>query len=237
MKGNPKMAFAVMIEMRLMLCFGASYIMQVAVRQATRYAACRRQFRTIPGSKEERKLIDYQTHMAVLAPNLATAIVLNLASLKVRELNNQSKAQIASKNDYSMLDLLHHLTSGFKAFSTDAQYRGVDELRQACGGAGFLLASGIASIWIDGSPNVTIDGVSVLMYQQSSRYLLKQLKKREKGEQLKNVFSYLNNAETLLGSKCPESIKEFLSLPNLTHTLKVRAAFFANQTYRLLSSS
>jgi hypothetical protein len=56
-------------------------------RHAIRYAACRRQFKSIQGSKEERKLIDYQTHMAILGPNLALAFVLQFAGLTLIELN------------------------------------------------------------------------------------------------------------------------------------------------------
>jgi len=36
-----------------------------------------------------------------------------------------------------------------KALATSIVYHGVDELRQSCGGAGFLLASGIADWWIE----------------------------------------------------------------------------------------
>ena len=55
----------------------------------------------------------------------------------------------------------------------DYAYFGIDELRQACGGAGFTLASGIADIWQDIAPYSTFEGVNVVMAQQSSRYVLK----------------------------------------------------------------
>ena len=38
---------------------GCSFGLQKSLLIATRYAACRRQFKTIPGEQEERKLIDY----------------------------------------------------------------------------------------------------------------------------------------------------------------------------------
>ena len=49
--------------------------------------------------------------------------------------------------DFKLLDALHHYTSGLKALATNYAYFGIDELRQACGGAGFSLASGIADVW------------------------------------------------------------------------------------------
>jgi alkylation response protein AidB-like acyl-CoA dehydrogenase len=51
-----------------------------------------------------------------------------------------------------------------KAMATDMVYFGSDELRQACGGAGFLLSSGIADLWADGAASPTYEGVNVLMY-------------------------------------------------------------------------
>lgn len=60
-----------------------------------------------------------------------------------------------------------------KALVTDIMYIGTDELRQACGGAGFLLSSGIADWWAEASAFPTFEGVNTVMYQQSSRLLLK----------------------------------------------------------------
>jgi hypothetical protein len=58
------------------------------------------------------------------------------------ESNSRSK-----DGDFSMIDMLHHFTSGFKTICAKFVYEGVDELRQACGGAGYLLSSGIGFNW------------------------------------------------------------------------------------------
>ena len=52
-----------------------------------------------------------------------------------------------------------------KALGTELVYVGMDELRQACGGAGFLLSSGIADSWNEVAPFPTYEGVNVIMYQ------------------------------------------------------------------------
>ena len=77
------------------------------------------------------------------------------------------------KGRFESLETLHHVTSGMKALVTDIMYIGTDELRQACGGAGFLLSSGIADWWAEASAFPTFEGVNTVMYQQSSRLLLK----------------------------------------------------------------
>jgi alkylation response protein AidB-like acyl-CoA dehydrogenase len=70
----------------------------------------------------------------------------------------------AEDPDYKLLDVIHHFSSGLKALGTNYCYFGVDELRQACGGAGFTLASGIADIWTDIAPYVTLEGVNTVMF-------------------------------------------------------------------------
>ena len=72
-----------------------------------------------------------------------------------------------------MLDILHHLTSGLKAYASDYAYNAMDEMRQACGGAGYHIASGVATNFTNWAPLVTYEGVNTVMMQQSSRYLLK----------------------------------------------------------------
>lgn len=55
--------------------------------------------------------------------------------------------ELLKDDNFKMLDVLHHFTSGIKAINTDVTYKGLDELRQACGGAGFSAASGMVEIW------------------------------------------------------------------------------------------
>ena len=65
--------------------------------------------------------------------------------------------------DFKNMDLLHHLTAGVKALSTELSYVGLDEMRQSCGGAGFLRSSGLADWWSDIAPYPTYEGVTPVM--------------------------------------------------------------------------
>lgn len=107
-----------------------------------------------------------------------------------------------------MLEELHHLTSGVKAFSTDCAYIGNDEMRQSCGGAGFTMASGIAQVWADTSAMPTFEGVNVVMYQQSARLLFKQFNNANKGKKKHGFFEYLNHFDSLLNAKCAAKTSE-----------------------------
>ena len=101
-------------------------------------------------------------------------------------------------------------------------YNGVDELRQSCGGAGFLLTSGIADWWSDAAPLPTFEGVNVVMFQQSTRMLLKQAKKIAAGKKPLDFFAYLSQDNS--GSAQNATVERFLDLDFLEKTLAVRAA-------------
>lgn len=117
-------------------------------------------------------------------------------------------------------------------------YRGTDELRSSCGGAGFHVASGLVTGFTDHAPLATFEGVNTLMSQQSARFLFKQVKKTKRGKKCKNYFEYINNLTELISSKsAAKSVEEFQSLDFLEHTLKVRSAFFIKMTSDLLDES
>jgi hypothetical protein len=64
-----------------------------------------------------------------------------------------------------------------------------------------LLASRVAPHWADNAPLPTYEGVNVVMFQQSSRMLLKNMKKIGQGKNPKGIFSYLNKLDELVCSK------------------------------------
>ena len=71
LNANPKILYQIMVQTRLIICFGAAMLLHKAALFAIRYSVCRRQFSNIPKKKEERKIIDYQTQMDTLGTSLA----------------------------------------------------------------------------------------------------------------------------------------------------------------------
>ena len=128
--------------------------------------------------------------MEVLGRNVATSTVLSMVGNEVKAMYFESLRRVEN-GDFKLLDILHHLSSGIKAFSTEKCYSGCDEMRQACGGAGFLLSSGVADWWGDLAPYPTFEGVNTVMFQQSSRLLFKSMKKVKKGKKPIELFEYL----------------------------------------------
>lgn len=67
--------------------------------------------------------------------------------------------------DYSLLDEIHHLSSGMKSVFTQVCFDGLVTIRQACGGAGYSAWSGLPFLIDDFSPNVTLEGDNTVMAQ------------------------------------------------------------------------
>ena len=103
-----------MLIARQCIIFTAFVFMMIGCRFAVRYAVCRRQFKTIPGSKEERKLLDYQTHMAILAPVVSSTFVIQMSGLLVFDLTLKAQRVYQEKKNLRLLQICHHLTAAVK---------------------------------------------------------------------------------------------------------------------------
>lgn len=127
------------------------------------------------------------------------------------------------KGDFTGIGDLHALVSGMKSLSTDLCYRGIEVLRQCCGGAGFSLHSGIAHLVLDYAPQITVEGENSVMAQQNSQYLLKQLGKVISGDKPKSEYiGYFSNIRILSELKCKYvTVEEILTLSAVGEMLKV----------------
>ena len=67
--------------------------------------------------------------MAILAPHLAFSFMVNFLAHQIAGQIRISTALIQEKGSYEMLEVLHHVTSGFKAYCTDYAYVAMDEIR------------------------------------------------------------------------------------------------------------
>lgn len=79
--------------------------------------------------------------------------------------------------DYSLMDLMHHYTTGGKSVFTQECQDSLYRLRECVGGAGFTVWSGLPQIIDDYAPEVTYEGDNTVMAQQCANFLLKQAKR------------------------------------------------------------
>ena len=53
---------------------------------------------------------------------------------------------LETKNDFSKMDVTHHLLAGFKATMSDEMMIAIEKCRKSCGGAGYASMSGFTDI-------------------------------------------------------------------------------------------
>jgi hypothetical protein len=58
--------------------------------------------------------------MAILGPPICLAIVIGFTSNMLYKLNKKAQRKINENKDFVLLDVLHHFTSGVKAYATEA---------------------------------------------------------------------------------------------------------------------
>lgn len=181
--------------------------------------------------------MDYQTHMFKFAPLLAYSYAMAFGAHYLLKVHKELLEELKN-GDFSKLDILHHLSAGFKAVYTKITYEGIDTVRQACGGAGFSAYSGLPSLQIEYAPNTTFEGDNTVMLQQTAKYLMKTWKNIHRGFKATGLFSYFNEFEALLKSKANiKSADDFLCLKQLETALSARTAFKIKTTMDKLAAS
>jgi len=88
---------------------------------------------------------------------------------------------------------VHASSSALKSFTTMIAADGIEEMRKACGGHGFLACSGLPELFTTYLQNPTVEGDNHMLPQQVIRVLLKlveAVKSNHGVEKYKNCNSY-----------------------------------------------
>ena len=233
LQGNPKVAYATMMLIRVFLLkFGyeASFY---SIFISMKYLLFRTQFRTLPNSDEERKLFNYQTSQRKLLPIMATAFANLFAYKKCFTIYDQMLDQIKN-NKFGLMKELHSLCCGFKAYFMEECLANLKITRELCGAHGFSDYSGFEYLFEVWTPKVTIEGDSYVMFQQTSREILKQYGKISKGNKAKRDFKYLNDIQNIIGQKLDFS--DLNNMETLLTILKASSLYQLVKTSKLLGS-
>eukprot|EP00949_MAST-11_sp_MAST-11-sp1_P005083 g5083.t1 len=178
---NKKGHYVTMLKTRVALTNTAAGALAKACVIATRYSAVRKQgFKSglsLTDTDPEHQIIDYQVQQFRLCKWISCAYALRLVA---RHLLEKRKAvETSGLND---LPELHASASGLKAVGCVLAADGIEDLRRACGGHGYLMSSGIAPLEADfKGPNTTAEGDYVILLLQTGRFLLKQVKNAKQG--------------------------------------------------------
>ncbi|PFH38229.1 acyl-CoA dehydrogenase, middle domain-containing protein [Besnoitia besnoiti] len=178
--GNKKMMYGTMTFTRKQIIMAAGPHLAKSAVIAIRYSAVRRQFpikmrdsgNQENGNNAEAQVLDYSTQQLTLFPILAASVAYTMTGIWMDAFYN-TFIEEAKKGDFSKLEEIHAVTSCLKATITLAVADGIEKCRKACGGHGYLLASGIPIQFVNFVPVATYEGDRVVLSLQTARVLMK----------------------------------------------------------------
>ncbi len=142
---------------------------KVALAVAIKYANKRRQFGP-PDSDHEELLLDYGMHQRRLLPLLAKTYALHCAQeVLLYELHNVLSTTTAPDRQRRALE---SMAAGVKAVGTWHASRTIQECREACGGAGYLMFNRLGALRADTDVFTTFEGDNHILLQLVAKGLL-----------------------------------------------------------------
>ena len=189
---NDKLTYGTMVFVRVMLVHDiVSYLLK-AVTITTRYSAVRRQGQ-INSEKPEVQILDYVTQQYKIFPNLAACFAFRMAADWIWNMYNTVTAEL-DQGDLDKLPELHALSCCLKAVASADAANGVEQLRLACGGHGYMDASSFPAIYGLLTAICTYEGENTVLLLQTARYLVKIWKQAVSGQSLPSTVQYLTVA-------------------------------------------
>ncbi|KAJ1726763.1 hypothetical protein LPJ61_004977 [Coemansia biformis] len=176
---DPKVAYGTMVYVRTLIVRSMSMALARATTIAVRYTSVRRQFagkadRALSAG-EESPVLDYGMVQYRLVPLLAQNYAMYATSQAFASHYRECMAELGRGN-FAPLKELHATACGLKRWMSDVALQGIDTCRHACGGHGFSQFSGLNEFYANQYPNIIWEGDNYVLSQQTSRFLLTQLR-------------------------------------------------------------
>ncbi|MCQ9166077.1 acyl-CoA dehydrogenase [Arthrobacter sp. STN4] len=158
-----------LVQGRVSLDGAAVGASKVALKIAIQYATERRQFNAASDT-EEVVLLDYQRHQRRLLPRLATTYA---AAFAHEELLQKFDGVFSGTHDTDEdRQDLETLAAALKSLSTWHALDTLQECREACGGAGFMVENRLTSLRADLDVYATFEGDNTVLLQLVAKRLL-----------------------------------------------------------------
>lgn len=158
-----------LVQGRVSLDGAAVAASKLALKTAILYASERRQFNASSHTEEE-VLLDYQRHQHRLFTRLATTYAASFAHEKLlKKFDDVFSGRHDTDEDRQDLETL---AAALKPLSTWHALDTLQECREACGGAGFLIENRFASLRADLDVYATFEGDNTVLLQLVAKRLL-----------------------------------------------------------------
>lgn len=144
-------------------------------------------------SEPEPQIIDHVTQQMKLFPEIAASIAYKLSALKLWSMYDQTSADI-EKGEYSRLPEMHALACSMKVLCSSDSSSGIERLRLACGGHGYLTSSNLGNFYVTATAACTYEGENTVLFLQVGRFLMKSYRQALAGKPLAPTVAYLHDA-------------------------------------------
>ena len=178
-----KILYFSLVKARANLAKDSWHPLCLSLTIAIRYSLVRRQFGSPSDPKKELQILDYQIQQHKLFTCLARLFALVFAGSEIKDLYEKCRVLIENGDD-SRLGELHGIVSIFKGFATSRSLEATEICRRSCGGHGYLMVSGLPSIYANYLPSITYDGDNSILILQGAKYVMSRLRHAKKGEEL-----------------------------------------------------
>jgi acyl-CoA oxidase len=157
-----------LVQGRVCISAGAISAAKTALTIATRYGLRRRQFG--PAGKMEVPVLDYRTQQRRLMPRLAKTFALHFAQQELSaKFHKVFSDPTVSDRDRRQLE---SLAAGMKAISTWHAIDTIQQCRESCGGAGYMVVNRFAALKADIDIFTTFEGDNTVLILLAARGLL-----------------------------------------------------------------
>lgn len=189
---NDKLTYGTMVFVRVMLLNDIITYLSKASTIATRYSVVRRQGQ-IDSDKPEVQILDYVMQQYKIFPHIAACFAFKMVATNLWNMYNKVNSQL-DQGDMDTLPELHALTCCLKAVASADGANGVEQLRLACGGHGYMDASNLPATYGLITAICTYEGENTVMLLQTARYLVRVWKQAVAGKSLPPTVQYLESA-------------------------------------------
>ncbi|GAA5858646.1 hypothetical protein JCM8547_001404 [Rhodosporidiobolus lusitaniae] len=241
---HAKLAYGSMVHIRAKMISALAWRLAKGVTISTRYLFQRRQFSsssTRQGGQLEKQVINYPSVYMRIVPEVNNAFVFMLAGKEMSTLYSRLSASLAT-GDPSLLAETHAISSCLKVYVSSAVVAGLETVRRAMGGHGFLASTGVGRIWADELPSVTYEGDNGILNLQVARAALKAFATFTSSSPSsipQNLTPFSSFVSALSPSPslplAPPSASDLSSLPYLTSLFRLRASLTVARFAALMS--
>lgn len=166
---------------RIALSGQANIVLRNALTIGVRYASVRKQFGK-PGQPEQ-SIIEYPLVQYRLMPYLAGSYAYGSAATNLAYIWESNQAIIFDEKN-PLLNEIHALSSVLKPQVAWFSQKGIQEVREVCGGMGYSAYNRIGALREDNDVNATWEGDNNVLIQQTQKFVLDGMRKLMGGEKL-----------------------------------------------------